>query len=278
MVAFMDTATSVVSDTQRQQYREEGWFVLDRVLSDEQLHLLRSFAKTAMDGIDAEMDAAGVDVLDINHRGRRYFAGGMAKTAPQLRAFLFGSLMADICRATLGPDAFFFGEQYVIKCGDRASAFSWHQDSGYIHEDHKPYLTCWIALDDVTEDNGSVYLLPYSRAGIRTYVKHVDDPTTNDKIGYVGTDPGLPIIAPAGSIACFSSVVFHRSGPNLTDRLRRVYLAQYAPEVILSKDRSGPWQGSEPFLRQGEIVGRLKGSHPNLTEQGLQPGSSGSAR
>lgn len=245
---------SVISAAQRRQYRDEGWFVLERVLSNGQLELLRGFARKAMGQIDAELDVAGVDMLDLNHRGRRYFANGMAGTEPELRDFLFSDLMADICRATIGPNAFHFVEQYVIKCGDRKSAFSWHQDSGYVHEDHEPYLTCWIALDDVTEENGCVYLLPYSRSGVRTYVKHFDDPTTNDKVGYVGVDPGIPLVVPAGSVACFSSVVFHRSGPNLTDRLRRVYIAQYSSEIIQNKERSRPWQGFAPFLRDGQIV------------------------
>lgn len=232
--------SSVVSDAQRRQYREEGWFVLERVLSESQLEDLRVSAQAAVESADAAMDAAGVDMLGINHRGRRYFASGMSKTVPELRAFLLGDLMTDICRATIGETAFLFWEQYVIKCSDPESSFSWHQDSGYVHEDHEPYLTCWIALDDVTEQNGSVYLLPYSRAGVRTYVKHTLDPATNDKVGYVGTDPGEPVVVPAGSIACFSSVVFHRSGPNLTDRMRRVYLAQYSGEPILSEDGSRP--------------------------------------
>ena len=247
----MTNTTSVVSETQQQQYREEGWFVLERVLSGQQLRLLRTYAQEGMNQIDARMDDAGVDVLGLNHRGQRYFANGLAKTEPELRAFVFGDLMAGICRATLGPNAFHFVEQYVIKCADRQSAFSWHQDSGYVHEEHEPYLTCWIALDDITEENGSVYLLPYSRAGVRTYVKHFTDPETNDKVGYVGTDPGLPMVVPAGSIACFSSVVFHRSGPNLTDRLRRAYIVQYSPEPILMEDGSRPRHQAVPLRAQG---------------------------
>jgi ectoine hydroxylase-related dioxygenase (phytanoyl-CoA dioxygenase family) len=95
-----------------------------------------------------------------------------------------------------------------------------------VHEDHEPYLTCWIALDDVTEENGAVYLLPYSRVGVRSYVKHIKDERTNDKVCYFGSDPGQPVVVPAGSIAVFSSTVMHRSGPNLTDEYRRVYVAQ----------------------------------------------------
>ncbi len=162
--------------------------------------------------------------------------------------------MAQICRATLGEDAYLFWEQYVIKGTDPDSSFAWHQDSGYVHEDHEPYLTCWIALDDVTEENGAVYLLPYSRSGIKSYVKHIPDPVIGDRIAYFGSDPGIPMTGPAGTIVVFSSVVLHRSGPNLTDRLRRAYLAQYSGEVIMTKDHTGPWGSFEQFLDGGRIV------------------------
>jgi hypothetical protein len=70
-------------------------------------------------------------------------------------------------------------------------------------------------------------------------------------VGYFGKDPGVPVIVPAGSIAAFSSYIFHRSGPNLTDKLRRIYLPQYSPTVIL--DLQGkPWGQSVPFLKNGE--------------------------
>ena len=254
METITGKASSIVTEAHARQYQEEGWFVLERVLPEDQLELLRGLAQKAMDRADAEMDTAAVDRLGLNHRGRRYFVSGMAEQEPSLRSFLFGDLMADICRATLGPDVFQFVEQFVIKAADKNSAFSWHQDSGFVHEDHEPYLTCWIALDDVTEANGSVYLLPYSRAGVRSYVKHFHDEATNDKVGYFGDDPGTPVVVPAGSIACFSSVVFHRSGPNLTQDLRRVYLTQYSSEVIRTKDGTQAWEGFEEFLRDGERV------------------------
>jgi len=59
---------------------------------------------------------------------------------------------------------------------------------------------------------------------------------------------------PAGSIACFSSTVFHRSGPNTTDGIRRIYLAQYSAEPILNEDRSEPRHLAEPLLVAGERV------------------------
>jgi len=100
--------------------------------------------------------------------------------------------------------------------------------------------------------NGTVYILPISRFGKRELVEHRRDPVTNDRIGYFGDDPGDPIIAPAGSIAVFSSLVFHRSGANTTGKQRRVYLAQYAPERIQNEKGRWPQYFAEPFLKGGE--------------------------
>lgn len=159
--------------------------------------------------------------------------------------------MAGIAKAVLGDSVYLFNEQFVVKGAEQGMRFSWHQDSGFIDYAHPPYLTCWIALDDVTEANGTVYLLPYPRAGTREAVAHVHEEGSNDRVGYFGDDPGDPVIVPEGSIACFSSTVLHRSGPNTTDSMRRIYLAQYSTEPILDADRVGPRHLAEPVVING---------------------------
>jgi ectoine hydroxylase-related dioxygenase (phytanoyl-CoA dioxygenase family) len=77
---------------------------------------------------------------------------------------------------------------------------------------------------------------------------------TNDLVGYHGDDRGDIVEVPAGSAAVFSSFTLHRSGVNTTDRMRRVYLIQFSPEVILKADGSGPVAGAEPFPHQGRRV------------------------
>ncbi|MEZ5951906.1 MAG: phytanoyl-CoA dioxygenase family protein [Planctomycetaceae bacterium] len=72
----------------------------------------------------------------------------------------------------------------------RVSRFSWHQDSGGISRfPHRPYVTVWAAVDDMTIENGTAYVLPIRRSGIRTLVEHVRDPETGDKTGYFGKEP-----------------------------------------------------------------------------------------
>jgi ectoine hydroxylase-related dioxygenase (phytanoyl-CoA dioxygenase family) len=228
-------------------FDDEGWFVLESALAPSELETLRGECRRLVAERDAEMTSLRVDRLDLCHRGRRYFLHAYA-TSRDVRQFLFSDLMTGIARAVLGDTIYLFNEQYVIKAAERGMPFGWHQDSGFIPYPHRPYLTCWIPLDDVSESNGTVHVLPYSRAGTRDVVEHHRDHGTNDMIGYSGPDPGDPVIVPAGSIVAFSSTLFHRTGPNTSDHPRRVYIAQYTPEPLLSEDRSRPRHLAEPLL------------------------------
>jgi len=247
--------TSLVTEQQKQQFKDEGYFVIESCVPPEHLEILRENCQFFIDEVNAEMDAKGVDRISINARGKRYFRSLCYQKKPIMGRFIFSDLMADICRATIGDNVFLFHDQYVVKGPDKDSAFSWHQDSGYVHHECPMYLSCWVTLDDVSLENGTVYVLPYTQVGIRSVVQHLKDPTNNDMVGYFGKDPGVPAIVPAGSIVVFSSYVFHRSGPNLTNKMRRIFLSQYTPTII--RDLQGKqWGQAIPFLENGENVWR----------------------
>ena len=250
----MAVSTPQITPEHARSFRDEGFFVLESALPASDLGLLRGECQRFIEARDHEMDRLGVDKLDLDHRGRRYFVHAYGKS-DAIERFLRSDLMVEIARAALGDTVYLFNEQYVVKAAEHGMTFSWHQDSGFIPYQHRPYVTCWIALDDVSEANGTVYLLPYSRAGTRDVVQHVRDDETNDLIGYFGDDRGDSVIAAAGSIACFSSTLLHRSGPNSTDRMRRVYVAQYTAEPLVSEDGSQPRILAEPLVVDGRRVG-----------------------
>ena len=262
----MTTTQFPITDAQKSQYETEGFLLLERVLSTQQLELLREEAQNAIDRIHAQMDALNTDVLDINVRHSRYFSPDACDSQPRLREFLFCDLMAEVCRATIGPNATLVYEQYVIKAAEKGKAFSWHQDSGYAQAagaaPQPPGCTCWVALDDMSVANGTVFLLPYSRGGGKVLQPHVWDDAAMDYVGYTGDDAGDAVLVPAGSIAVFSSLVFHRSGFNTTDKMRRVYLAQYAGEPLFKADGSGIIGRNDEFLRDGENVAQTGISTP----------------
>jgi ectoine hydroxylase-related dioxygenase (phytanoyl-CoA dioxygenase family) len=245
-----------ITPAQQQQYLDEGYFFLENVIPESDLAMLRTKCDKLIQAQDEEMDRLGTDELTLSRRGSRYFVFLAFKDHPDLASFIFNDLFAEICRATVGDDALLFWEQFVVKGTTHAqkSTFSWHQDAGYVDGLPVPhYVNAWIALDDVSVENGTVYVLPYSRAGTRARVEHKVDPETGDRVGYFGDEPGVQIEAPAGSIAVFSSTSFHRSGPNHTDQMRRAYALQFAREPVHYKD--GSVMGlTEWFLKGGERV------------------------
>jgi hypothetical protein len=157
--------------------------------------------------------------MGINHRGKRYFVGQSYASHHSLAGFLFSDLMADVCKGTLGEEAYLHNDQYVIKCGQTGMSFAWHQDSAYVQVgfvaaslcfslslsplsppplifallasspfrkstrapssltslslmvpqarvgDHPECITVWCALDDCSEENGTIYILPAGATG-----------------------------------------------------------------------------------------------------------------
>lgn len=249
-------AIPAITDEQLRRYETDGYFLLERAIAPDTVEMLRDVCALYIEKMHAEMDRLGTDTLNISHRHKRYFISNRFQEVPELRAFLFGELMAEICRATLGGAAYLFNEQFVVKAAERGMKFGWHQDSGYVLFQHHQYLSCWCALDDMSVENGTVFMLPYGRGGGSDRIWHTKEEGTNDQVGYHGEDPGEPVIIPAGSIAVFSSTCFHRSGTNTTDRMRRSYLVQYSAEPILKPEDGKPLNFARAFLRGGEVVGR----------------------
>ena len=75
----------------------------------------------------------------------------------------------------------------------------------------------------------------------------------------------------AGSIAVFSSLTPHRTGPNLTSQVRKAYILQYAPDGALVYPFNGnPESADDPnrqFLVASENTSQLNAPSRNLSER-----------
>ena len=244
----------MITKEQREKYLEDGYFILDNVLPESELEMVRQECELLIDAQNKEMERQNTDVLNLSRKNSRYFVFLAYKERPHLGKFIFSDLMVDICKATIGNMAYLFWEQFVVKGTDpKGAEFTWHQDSGYVDYLHKPYVNAWVPLDDVNEDNGTVYLLPYKLAGTKEKIEHKLVADSNDRVGYFGTEKGIPAICQAGSVVVFSSTTFHRSGANNTNKMRRAYAIQFSPEPIYEAD--GSLKGlAEPFLTDGKRV------------------------
>ena len=154
------------------------------------------------------------------------FTTHLVTQSEQLKDFSRHKVFSSICRDLIGPDVRLYWDQAVYKKPGTKDEFPWHQDNGYTFIEPQAYLTCWIALTDTDETNGCPWVMP----GLHQKGTLFHEPTD---LGHeIPLDSSESICLPlkAGSIAIFSSLTPHRTGPNLSDGIRKSYILQYAPD------------------------------------------------
>ncbi len=242
-----------LTDDHVRRFDEDGFFVLEGAVEGDRLDTLRREADLAIASEEDRIRDQAKGVEHITHLGR-YFVIHRSRTRLDLRAFLWSPLMTDVCARLVGPDAYLFTELFVCKCGGPATTFGWHQDHGYVDYfgfgHNPPNVSVWAALDDMSEANGALRVLPFSRGGARATAKHRKAPVGSDIIADFGGGSGELLEMRAGSIVVLSGLLPHHSGPNTTDRTRRAYLVQYSKQPVLV-DGAKPAQMAVPVLAGG---------------------------
>jgi phytanoyl-CoA hydroxylase len=155
------------------------------------------------------------------------FTTHLVRKSPALRAFAAHPAIKQICHDLIGPDVRLYWDQSVYKKTAKAQEFPWHQDNGYTFIEPQQYLTLWIPLIDVNEQNGCPWIAP-GRHRLGT-LEHWTTP-----VGYrclEEIDDAVCVPAKAGDIIAFSSLAPHRTGANLVSgSVRKAYILQYAPD------------------------------------------------
>jgi ectoine hydroxylase-related dioxygenase (phytanoyl-CoA dioxygenase family) len=127
----------------------------------------------------------------------------------------------------------------------------WHQDNGYTPVEPEEYLTCTLALDPMTRENGCLWIQPGSHR--RGTLPH--RPTGYFfQIGYEGPEAGEPCELAAGEVLAFSSLTLHRTGPNLTDRPRRSWVIQFCHGDAHHRDTKAPFDDRLLVARDGRVL------------------------
>ncbi len=180
------------------------------------------------------------------------FTDHLAEGDPALMEFVKRQEFVDITTALLGPDTDLYWNQSVYKAGRGTKEFPWHQDDGYTAVYPSPYLTIWLAINDVTIENGCVWFLPGSyRQGL---VPHVETPIGKLCHSLEDPDQGVPAPLKAGSAAVLWSLTMHKSGVNVSGGMRKAYVIQYCQAGLRYVHTSELVGGLTPVARDGSPV------------------------
>lgn len=131
----------------------------------------------------------------------------------------------------------FLQDQVLMKPAFHGSEVSWHQDSAYWTQvepsvDPPAIVTCWVAIDNVTEDNGCVKMVPGShRLGV---LPHSRGGNNLLHVQGVDLDSAVPVVLPPGGVSFHHSCTVHGSAPNRTADRRRGVALTYVRDDALS--------------------------------------------
>ena len=238
----------VVTDSEREAFRRDGYVHLRGVLDDEEIAEVDAIYNRFL---RREISVDGKDFNDMTTGEHGTDPSGYAivnvmlprKYLPSLQGSIYEQRAQSIAEQLCGEGMTIDFDQFLAKHPGRADAvFGWHQDQAYwIDTDDRRTATCWLAVDDTSLENGCMQFLPGSNhQPVRPHRPlHEDRAKSHTLI----TDllPGestVPVFIKRGDITVHSEGVLHGSGGNTSaDNWRRAYIIALRSTDTVRRER-----------------------------------------
>ena len=162
----------------------------------------------------------------------------------------------DVVEDVLGPNILAWGTNFFIKEPHDDAFISWHQDSTYWGLSHPDVVTAWIALSDVTPENGAMRMLPGSH--LLDQLPHVDTYAENNLLTRgqevdieINEEETIKVPLSPGQVSFHHGKLLHASAPNRSDE-RRIgfainYIAPHMRQMVAEKDFAVLVRGKDRF-------------------------------
>ncbi|MCA9245831.1 MAG: phytanoyl-CoA dioxygenase family protein [Planctomycetales bacterium] len=252
-------------DEQVEFYHEHGYLAGVRLLSDEQVEVLR------------EQLAA---LFDPQHAGHEYWyeyhsnespdpsqvlfhALGAWRIAPGFHDLLWNPAFVMAASQLLGGPVRFWHDQLFCKPARHGGVVAWHQDYSYwTRSQPMAHLTCWIGLDDSSIDNGCVHYVPKSHrwdllpitglAGDMDAIREV----LNEQ-QWVQFQHPVAIELKKGECTFHHPLMVHGSFANRTERPRRAAVLNVVKDGVCSMSDEPLLAGVEPIGTGQPLAGQF---------------------
>jgi hypothetical protein len=153
-----------------------------------------------------------------------------SEVSDAFRAVMSNSRMTDMVADLIGPDVAFHHCKINLKLPGADTEVGWHQDFAYTPHSNDDLVTALLFLDEVTEENGALAVVPGShREGLKSlwadgkFTGAVAEPVAAEARRRAVLSTG-----PAGSVCLMHTALLHGSRANSSVRSRNLYIAVYA--------------------------------------------------
>ncbi len=240
-----------LTDDQVAFYHDQGYLAGIRLLNDEQVETLRHELAEWF-----QPDHPGRELWYEYHTNEStdpnrvlFHALGAWRIKPGFHDLLWNPAFTMPASQLLGGAVRFWHDQLFCKPARHGGVVAWHQDYSYwTRTVPMGHLTCWIALDDSTRDNGCLQYIPGSQrwnllpitglAGDMDAIREV----LNEEQWQRFQNP-VAIELPKGFASFHHPLMVHGSFANSTERPRRA--------AVLNVFKDGTRSGTDEILLDG---------------------------
>jgi len=217
----------VLSETQVQFYRDQGYLVLEKRIPDDVMQRVRDEIARFVE--EARGMVASNDRLDLEDshtpeapRVRRIKLPH--KLSPVFNDLLRSDWILAPVRDLIGPAVRLHTSKLNMKSAGYGAAVEWHQDWAFYPHTNDDILAVGVIIDDMGEENGPLMVFPGSHRG-PVYDHHADGVFAGAmSLAANGLDmkDAVKLTGPAGSISLHHVRAVHGSAVNRSSRDRRM--------------------------------------------------------
>lgn len=144
--------------------------------------------------------------------------------------------IVDRLASLFGPNLLLWRTSILLKetGADEGLRFPWHQDGTYFRLVPEANISFWLAIDEATEENGCVQLIPGTHTSILPEVSSGEDDFLGKQSDIKGIDTSNPIkmILRPGQFFIFSNRTLHFSQANLSGKRRMSLVGRVVPTIV----------------------------------------------
>jgi ectoine hydroxylase-related dioxygenase (phytanoyl-CoA dioxygenase family) len=218
----------MLSKEQIEFYRENGYLLVENVVTPEQLARMREITYDFIEKSRAVTVSDGVFDLDEGHSAQSPKLTRIKlphKQHPYFWEVAKNSGVTEVLRQLLGPNVLLQTSKLNTKAPGGGAAVEWHQDWAFYPHTNDNILACGLMLEDVDLPNGPLQVIPGSHKGPVLNHNNADgifcgaiDPSDPD----FHHDKAVTLTGKAGSMTVHHARTLHGSAPNRSDRPRLI--------------------------------------------------------
>ncbi|HLU22396.1 phytanoyl-CoA dioxygenase family protein [Lederbergia graminis] len=224
--------TTPLSAEQISQYERDGYLVVSQGCSKDLIHVYNSHIyniRSAENVVDWAKPSPNKQLNDDGRFSLRLFNPHLHDSFSEQMMKL--PIIRGALAQLLGDEAVGIQSMYFFKAPGTPGQAA-HQDYYYIDNEPNTLTAAWIAMEDVDEENGCLWVIPGShKDGLRPHGRVKDSSeheAWTDETEGVDLSKQIPVVMKEGDIVFFHNLLIHSSGKNRsTDRWRKSYVCHY---------------------------------------------------